>query len=165
MSDKPPTKRGILSSLMGLFGEEGEEGSEERGANEAPGSAVSADAPEQQGGAEVQGNGSSNGAGEREHDEDQTAGPIAGPAAGTAVVRESYEPGWYAVSAARWHEPSPPPAPPAYQEPPPSVHSETPRWEMSPEEAAPVDAPMSEPQGQASDAAEAAAAAFTMKIG
>src|SRR6266508_2198302 len=155
MSDKPQMKRGILSSLMGLFGEEGEE-SESAGGNEAPGSAVSADQAQPQGASEVSGNG--NGAGELEDREDEVAGPIAGP----AVVRESYEPGWYAVSAARWHQPSPPPAPPAYQEPPPSVHSETPRWEMSPEEAAPVDAPMSEPQGQASDAAEAAAAAFTM---
>src|SRR6266540_3964578 len=160
MSDKPPTKRGILSSLMGLFGEEGEEGSEERGANEAPGSAVSADAPEQQGGAEVQGNGSSNGAGEREDDEDQTAGPIAGPAAGTAVVRESYEPGWYAVSAARWHQPSAPP--PTFEEPTAPVETGTPAWEMSPEESAPVDARVSEPESRSVDAAEAAAASFTM---
>src|SRR5437899_1013548 len=93
MTERQPIKKGILSSLMGLFGEEeGENGREEL------------------------------------EDEEESVPPSG------SVVRESYEPGWYRVSAA--------------QEAPPSERSaSTPEW-GSPaaeaervEEAEPVEEP------------------------
>src|SRR6266700_602766 len=78
MTEQQPIKKGILSSLMGLFGEEeSEKGHEDL------------------------------------EDQDEAAKPSG------QVVRESYEPGWYRVSAA--------------QEAPPTERSEgARRWEPSP---------------------------------
>ncbi len=88
MSEKEPAKRGILASLLGLFGEEDEledqsrpgtgfEIHEEPRAERQPGPATAEPVP--------------------------PAPPSPEPAPFRApVVRESYEPGWYAVSASQW---------------------------------------------------------------
>jgi len=70
MTDKKPVKRGVLSGLMGLFGDE-------EGGAETPNSAE----PEVAGPAR------------------NAATPPEGPPPGE-VVREAYEPGWYRISAA-----------------------------------------------------------------
>lgn len=97
MSDKPPMKRGILSSLMGLFGEDDEEqrngdsGFEptsrsraEATANAAPEVSEPPEAPEAPVVPEVP----------------QAEPSQQEPTSGT-MVREAYEPGWYAISSSR----------------------------------------------------------------
>ena len=89
MSEKAP-KRGILSSLMGLFGDDAQAEAEEQRAGAAAERAAEAEAQA---------------ADARETDADETDGPDATSHGGN-VVRESYEPGWYAVSTARTSRPT-----------------------------------------------------------
>ncbi|HXJ66780.1 MAG TPA: hypothetical protein VNN79_23730, partial [Actinomycetota bacterium] len=88
MSEKAP-KRGILSSLMGLFGDDAKAEAEEQREAQAPAKAAAAQEANRANGAEP------------EHE----AGPASSSHGGN-VVRESYEPGWYAVSTARTSRPS-----------------------------------------------------------
>ena len=95
MSEKAP-KRGILSSLMGLFGDDAQAEAEEQRADAAAERAAEAEASQQA---------DANGA-----DATGPTGPTPSAPEATShggnVVRESYEPGWYAVSTARTSRPT-----------------------------------------------------------
>src|SRR4051812_11075222 len=91
MSEKSP-KRGILSSLMGLFGDDAEnEADQEREAAKGPESVGNGSPPPPEP------------APEQEPEPQETGNA---PVPGESVVRESYEPGWYAVSTARTSRPT-----------------------------------------------------------
>src|SRR5919198_902329 len=92
MSDKKPVKRGVLSGLMGLFGDEEAAGQAPEGGG-APSPAVArADEPPHLSDRSSQGEG---------YQEDPYAANPRGPERRqTDVVREAYEPGWYRISAA-----------------------------------------------------------------
>src|SRR5919197_5937824 len=101
MSEKKPVKRGVLSGLMGMFGDEEVAGQAIESAPVAAADAVSALSDQ------------SPPVGQNS---DENRGPSPRP---SDVVREAYEPGWYRISAAMAargdddeHEDQPTPAEP-----------------------------------------------------
>jgi HEAT repeat protein len=130
MSDKPPTKRGILSSLMGLFGDDAQKEAEENRAESAtPETNGTSPAPTPDStpfsipDSTPASSLSSTPAPSLSSSPSEAQDEPGGADMGANVVRESYEPGWYAVSTARTSRPAfvsddwspPPPAtdPPA----------------------------------------------------
>src|SRR3954470_14317981 len=91
MSEKSP-KRGILSSLMGLFGEDAQAEAEQERDKATQGASKGFEAPVPE-------------AAEAGGPDGETNGTVTAPGSGS-VVRESYEPGWYAVSTARTSRPT-----------------------------------------------------------
>src|SRR6266496_3225179 len=106
MNEKDQSKRGILASLLGLFGEE-EEGSDKQTGFESLERAPSAWPQET---AEPPAEAGET-AGECAPSHESPAEPAFPAPEERPVVRESYEPGWYAVSASQW-----PPAEESHEE-------------------------------------------------
>src|SRR5438093_5038465 len=107
MSEKDQSKGGILASLLGLFGEEEEGSGKGTGFESLDRPAVAWTEPQIQPESAPESAPASGPASEPEPEvppapryEPPPLGPEERP-----VVRESYEPGWYAVSTSQWARP------------------------------------------------------------